>query len=127
MQEAYGIVLWDSMHESPRVPFVLPKTAPWSRVAWALNRYVQTRTKLTKVSPTDPEPPVWSLTPRNLQVLGEKLFGHGTFNESTLVPAEKFLTKDGQKCFWDWFYKAVELLEHHLKKHWNNGYDMLAL
>ena len=122
MTEAYGIALWDSMHESPRVPFVMPQTVPWSTVAWALNRFMKNRMKQAGNSPSEREPPTWNLTQKNLRVLGEKLFGHPNFDNDTPVQAEKFLKRDGQKSFWDWFYKAVELVEQHLITHWNSGY-----
>ena len=118
MQEASGIVLWNSLHESPRLPFVMPAKVTWSKLSTALNRYIQKRTKAK-----DGSAQVWNLTPRNLNALGAKVFGSADFCADSLVSSEKFLQREGQKGFWDWFYAAVKLLkESDLGHYWNRGY-----
>ena len=105
------------MHESPRVPFVMADKVSWSKLSWALNNYIQKRTRGKKK-----DDPLWSLTERNLRALGTKLFGHPHFCAESVVSSEKFLQRDGQKAFWDWFYQAVKLLkEFNLAKYWNQG------
>ena len=120
IQEASGVALWNSLHDSPRIPFVMPEQVTWSRLAWALNRYIQQRTK----DEDSKDKQVWNLTERNLRALGTKFFGHSDFSASSLVSSDKFLHRDGQRSFWDWFYQAVKLLkESNLAKYWNRGYN----
>lgn len=117
--QSWATITWDNAFSSPmRIPFQVPDTVPWVRLAEVLNMKFKHATGR-------------GLTEENLQFLREKAFKNRPTNSENpnemLISWSQFCKEplpDRKHTFWDWFYAAMKLTREHLGSLWIDGLVM---
>lgn len=115
---ARATIFWDNAFASNlnRVPYMYENTLKWGQLKLLLDGLCHRRTGTA------------GLSPLNMQVLHLKLTGNVNETDESEISFARFchdeLVKGLNYSFWEWFDKALQLIQKYFAEEWGKGHIM---